>query len=367
MAQLANAAKPGFYYEVLSNPEFLAEGTAIHNLLEPDRIIIGMESTFGGQVSMGKLAGIYAQWVPRERIITCSNATAELSKLIANAMLAQRVSSINAASAMCEAFDADVGDVSRICATDPRIGPAMLNSSLGFGGSCFGKDVRCLVYLAEVKGLTVVAEYWKSVIALNVDQQTRFLARILDTMQPFGMIHYAVLGLTYKKNTNDTRTSPALHLVRTLLDAGHEVALYDPVVSHDRMIEDVFAHDDLPHVLMAKLYPCRTAEEACHGAHAIIIATNWDEFSNQKQPEEAPDPAGLTPPSHMPLDAQLAVELAPDRPYRGSRLDWTRVSMFTEEPHVVFDGHHMLDAAPLEALGMRVESVGITSKSKPWP
>lgn len=360
MEQLRKGINAGASFEVLSNPEFLSEATAIQNLLAPDRVIIGSQSSYRSRIALEQLAGLYAQWVPRERIVTCSNVTAELSKLIANAMLAQRVSSINAASAMCEAFGADIGDISHICGMDPRIGPGMLNSSFGFGGSCFDKDIRSLIYLAEWKNLNVAADYWKCIVTLNLDQQARFSARIYGVMQRFGDVKYAVLGFAYKKNTPDTRHTPAINLIRGLLALGSEVAVYDPMVPRDCILDQVITEDHLK--ATASLYICYTAEEACRDANAVIIATNWDEFGNQDQPDEAPEPEHSSPPPDMSLDAQLALDLAQPRRYRGPRLDWETVAVSMLEPRVVFDGHHMLDAAKLEALDLTVESVGIASK-----
>src|SRR5215216_3768105 len=200
----------GHKFEVLSNPEFLAEGTAIADLHAPDRVLIGGERTDGGAVALQKLVDVYAHWVPRERIITTNLWSSELSKLVANAFLAQRISSINSVSALCEATGADVDEVANAIGTDSRIGPRFLKSSVGFGGSCFQKDILNLVYICHSYGLHEVADYWESVVKLNQWQQKRFIHNMLGNM--FNTVagkRIALFGFAFKANTGDTRESPA--------------------------------------------------------------------------------------------------------------------------------------------------------------
>ena len=230
LAILAANAR-GFHFQVLSNPEFLAEGTAISDLQNPDRVLIGGERTAEGDAAVKALADIYACWVPRERIIMTSLWSSELSKLVANAFLAQRIASINSISAGCEATGADVDEVARVIGRDSRIGPKFLKASIGFGGSCFQKDILNLVYLCGHFGLAEVAAYWESVVQMNDYQKERFTGRIVKAL--FSTVadkKIAVLGFAFKKNTNDVRESPAIAVCRALLDEHACVSIYDPKV-----------------------------------------------------------------------------------------------------------------------------------------
>ncbi|MFN9961581.1 MAG: nucleotide sugar dehydrogenase, partial [Planctomycetota bacterium] len=219
-------------FDILSNPEFLAEGTAIEDLLNPDRILIGGESVTAVQ----SLVDVYANWVPRERLLTTNLWSSELSKLTANAFLAQRVSSINAISALCEATGADVDEVAAAIGTDSRIGPKFLKASVGFGGSCFQKDILNLVYLCEHFGLREVAAYWEQVVRLNDYQKRRFVQRMVRTM--FNTVsdkRIAVWGFAFKKDTNDTRESAAIYVCRDLLEERAKLSIYDPRVSETQI------------------------------------------------------------------------------------------------------------------------------------
>lgn len=230
--------KPGLDFQVLSNPEFLAEGTAITDLLNPDRILIGGEESPAGHQAIKKLKEIYTNWIPCEKIISTNTWSSELSKLAANAFLAQRISSINAISAICEVTGADVSEVAGAVGSDSRIGSKFLQASVGFGGSCFQKDVLNLVYIAESLNLPEVASYWLQVIEMNDFQKTRFARRIIECL--FNTItdkKIAILGFAFKKNTGDTRQSPAIFVCKYLLDEGAQLCIYDPKVPKHQIIK----------------------------------------------------------------------------------------------------------------------------------
>ncbi|KAL8760443.1 MAG: hypothetical protein Q9199_000067 [Rusavskia elegans] len=279
---LAANAHPGVRFDVLSNPEFLAEGTAIRDLLNPDRIIIGSMPTPAGYRAAATLAGIYEQWVPRERIITMNLWSSELSKLAANAMLAQRISSVNALSAICEATGADVDEVSYACGLDSRIGPQMLKAGPGFGGSCFQKDIFNIVYLSESLHLYEIADYWRAVINMNEHQKQRFTKRIIACLyNNLAGKKLAVLGFAFKKNTSDTRESPAITLVSNFVAERARVAIYDPRVQEDQVWRELVNSGSDAEMLKRNVSVCRTAYEACVAADAVVVMTEWDEFSNK--------------------------------------------------------------------------------------
>lgn len=259
----------GDLFDILSNPEFLAEGTAISDLRKPDRVLIGNEETESGKVASEKLVSVYAQWVPRERIITTNVWSSELSKLTANAFLAQRISSINSISALCEATGADVEEVANAIGTDSRIGPKFLQSSIGFGGSCFQKDILNLIYLCKHYGLLEVAEYWHQVIVMNQYQRNRIVKRLIHNM--FNTLtnrRIAIFGFAFKKDTDDTRESAAIYIANELILEGAEVAIYDPKVPAGEILK----------LTDEKAVICKSAQEAAKGAHAILVLTEWDEF-----------------------------------------------------------------------------------------
>ena len=266
-------------FEVLSNPEFLAEGTAIDDLENPDRILIGGENTTDGNAAVEALVSIYARWIPRERILTTNLWSSELSKLVANAFLAQRISSINSISALCEATGADIGEVARAIGMDSRVGPKFLNASVGFGGSCFQKDILNLVYLCESFHLPHVAEYWRQVVHLNDWQKSRFAEKIVHAL--FNTVNgkrIAILGFAFKKDTNDTRESPAIHVCRDLLREHARLAIYDPRVDPDTIRHDLI-HAGIPaDLLTSNLEICADPYAAAAGAHALATLTEWDEF-----------------------------------------------------------------------------------------
>ena len=273
----SNSASGQFH--VLSNPEFLAEGTAVSDMDNPDRILIGGEQTPEGLAAIESLVEVYANWIPRERIITTNTWSSELSKLVANAFLAQRISSINSISALCEKTGASVDEVSRAIGYDSRIGSKFLKASVGFGGSCFQKDILNLVYLCEHFGLPEVARYWNQVIQMNDWQKSRFSEKIVQTL--FNTVSnkkIGVLGFAFKKDTNDTRESAAIYVVRDLLMENAHVSLYDPKVPAKTVLADL-AYVGVPeHILNSHLHFCNDASSALDQAHAMVVLTEWDEF-----------------------------------------------------------------------------------------
>jgi UDPglucose 6-dehydrogenase len=314
--QILAANTAGVAFEVLSNPEFLAEGTAVPDLFNPDRVLIGGERTPGGDKAVETLVSVYARWVPRERIITTNLWSSELSKLVANAFLAQRISSINSISALCEATGADVDEVANAIGKDSRIGPKFLKSSVGFGGSCFQKDILNLVYLCESFGLPEVAAYWNQVVSMNDYQKRRFSSKIVSTL--FNTVadkRIAVLGFAFKKDTNDTRESAAINVVRDLLSEHANVVVYDPKVPADEIVSDVLGKGQSN----SRLSVATSAYEAAQGAHAIAIVTEWDEFK---------------------------------------KLDYAKILGAMQKPAFLFDGRNIVDLAKLRELGFRAHGIG---------
>ncbi len=315
--QIIKANGNGTVCQVLSNPEFLAEGTAVVDLLNPDRVLIGGERTPEGDAAVETLVSVYARWVPRERIITTNLWSSELSKLVANAFLAQRISSINAISALCEATGADVDEVANAIGKDSRIGPKFLKASVGFGGSCFQKDILNLVYLCERFGLPEVAAYWEGVVKMNDWQKHRFAAKVVSTM--FNTVadkKIAVLGFAFKKDTNDTRASAAISVCCDLLAEQANVVVYDPKVPVVQIEADVLGAGapDNPRLTVAA-----DAYTATNGAHALVVLTEWDEFK---------------------------------------ALDFERIYEGMKKPAFVFDGRNILDLAKLTEIGFRATGIG---------
>ena len=266
--QILNTRAQGTTFDVLSNPEFLAEGTAIHDLEKPDRVLIGGENP----AAIEALAQIYSHWVPHSAILRTGLWSAELSKLAANAFLAQRVSSINAVSALCEATGAQVNEVAQVLGTDSRIGPKFLKASVGFGGSCFKKDLLSLIYLCEFYGLTEPAAYWQSVLNLNEWQKNRF-AQLAAQHARLGPGVVAVLGLAFKKNTNDFRESPAIDICNQLLAQGIHLRLQD-----ERVNLAAFA-SLLQNQSAAGCDLCPQIEDAVRGVNTILVLTEWDRYA----------------------------------------------------------------------------------------
>lgn len=284
-----NSLNEDVHFEILSNPEFLAEGTAIEDLTAPDRVLIGGAETESGQKAIKVLKSVYEHWVPSERIICANLWSAELSKLTANAFLAQRISSINAISALCEVTGADVQQVSHAIGTDSRVGPKFLNASVGFGGSCFQKDILNLCYVCESMGLTTVSEYWRSVVSMNDYQKQRFVERVVGSM--FNTVkgkRIAIFGFAFKKDTGDTRETPAIDVCRGLIGEGANLAIYDPKVTESQIFKDLSLSKfewDIPmsptkanEKLQMSVTNTFDPYEAAKGAHAVCLMTEWDEF-----------------------------------------------------------------------------------------
>ena len=310
MARILNSN--GLRFQVLSNPEFLAEGSAIADLETPDRVLIGSEETSDGMQARRALADIYANWVPRERIIESNVWSAEMSKLAANAFLAQRISSINSISALCERTEADVSEVAKAIGTDARIGAKFLNASVGFGGSCFSKDILNLVYLAESYGLHEVAQYWESVVRMNEWQEMRFVRNMLANM--FNTVagkRIALFGFAFKANTGDTRESPALAVTKALLAERAHVIITDPKAIPNARVDLAGLQGNIEYT--------EDAYEAAAGAHAIAVLTEWDEYR---------------------------------------QLDYKRIYAAMTKPAFLFDGRNILDHQRLFELGFNVFPIG---------
>jgi len=278
----------GVNFEVLSNPEFLAEGTAIEDLLYADRVLIGGQQTPSGKEAIQSLVDVYAHWLSPKQILTTNVWSSELSKLTANAFLAQRISSINALSALCEATQADVDEVANAIGKDSRIGSKFLKASVGFGGSCFQKDILNLVYLCRHFNLPEVANYWEQVIILNDYQKHRFAKKIINTL--FNTVSgkkIAFLGWAFKKNTNDTRESASIYVAELLIEDGAKIHVYDPKVSREKIKSDMRnlwelkgINEDIILGKLAQIIVHEEHSEAVENSHAIAILTEWDEFIN---------------------------------------------------------------------------------------
>eukprot|EP00474_Spongospora_subterranea_P010001 CRZ10459.1 hypothetical protein [Spongospora subterranea] len=310
-------------YQILSNPEFLAEGTAISDLFNPDRVLVGGPTTEGGKAAVDRLVWVYEHWVPREKILTTNLWSSELSKLVANAFLAQRISSINSISALCEVTGADVHEVAHAVGRDSRIGSRFLNASVGFGGSCFQKDILNLVYLCETFGLDEVARYWDQVIVLNDYQKSRFAKNIIKSM--FNTVNgkqIALFGWAFKKDTGDTRESAAIYVAKHLLEDRACLAVYDPKVGEQQIFSDLtYYQSDMAQEMDHRAFVTvhTNAYSAAKGAHAIAVMTEWDEFST---------------------------------------LDYQRLYDNMERPSFIFDGRNVLDYDALRKIGFEVYGIG---------
>ena len=317
----------GVHFEVLSNPEFLAEGTAIDDLFKADRVLIGGNQTPTGKKATQALVDIYKHWLRDNQILTTNVWSSELSKLTANAFLAQRISSINALSALCEATEADVDEVAHAIGTDSRIGPKFLKASVGFGGSCFQKDILNLVYLCRYFNLPEVADYWEQVILLNDYQKKRFAKNIIDTL--FNTVNgkkIALLGWAFKKDTNDTRESAAIYVADHLLEDGANIHIYDPKVSEAKIKADLvylWELNGIPEARitqkLAQVFAHSEAVEAVAESHSIAILTEWDEFKTY---------------------------------------DWASIYEKMYKPAFLFDGRNVLDAAKLKTIGFQYKGIG---------
>ncbi len=318
MQRILDSNPKGIHFEILSNPEFLAEGSAITDLNNPDRVLIGGQESPEGQAALQQVVDIYANWVPRDRILTTNVWSSELSKLTANAFLAQRISSINAISALCEKTGANVDEVAYAIGKDTRIGAKFLKASVGFGGSCFKKDILNLVYLCRHFGIPEAADYWESVVQLNEWQQHRFVDRMLSRMfNTIASKRIAVFGFAFKANTGDTRETPALNVVRDLLD---EKAT--PVITDPKAIPE--AKHDLKDVLDQVIFT-EDPYEAAKGAHAIVVLTEWKQFAE---------------------------------------LDYQRLFDSMQKPAFIFDGRNILDHRKLFDIGFEVVSIGKADLSR---
>ncbi|PYH35072.1 nucleotide sugar dehydrogenase [Aspergillus neoniger CBS 115656] len=277
---LRDAAPPTASFDIISSPEFLAQGTAMQDLLNPNRVVVGYEPAADGAVpeSVKALIRLYTPWVPQERIVTTDTWSSELAKIASNALIAQRISSINSLSAVCEATGASITELSRIAGLDPRIGPQCLRAGFGFGGSCLRKDVCCLIYLARELGLDDVAEYWRGVIQINDSQSARITRRIMSFLPPIvpdTKTKAAILGFSFKKNTTDIRNTTAIKLVRDLVGRGLRVNIFDPYVPRQRIEKSLMLQCGAAHVNTAVV---DSTEAACEGCSVIVLHTDWDEF-----------------------------------------------------------------------------------------
>ena len=275
----------GAHFEVLSNPEFLAEGTAIQDLYKSDRVLIGGDNTKMGKKAINSLVEIYKRWIPEEKILTTNVWSSELSKLASNAMLAQRISSINSLSALCEKTGANIGEVAKAIGMDQRIGPHFLKTSVGFGGSCFQKDILNLVYLCKHYGLDEVADYWYQVVKINDHQKERFAQKIIDYFNgDLAQKKIALLGWAFKANTNDTRESPAIYVAADLLVAGGTLHVFDPLVPSGRILDDLAeiigerVSTEETKILLNKCNIYTNLDDALNQTHCAAILTEWDMF-----------------------------------------------------------------------------------------
>ena len=311
----------GVNFQILSNPEFLAEGTAIEDLFEPDRVLIGGDTTPEGEKAIQELVAIYANWVAKDSILTTNVWSSELSKLTANAFLAQRVSSINAMSELCEKTGADVSEVAKAIGMDSRIGPKFLKASVGFGGSCFQKDILNLVYIAKSYGLHEVADYWEQVVIMNDHQKRRFAKNIIRTLyNTVSGKKIAFLGWAFKKDTNDTRESAAIYVADDLISEQAIIAIFDPKVEKEQIMFDLNyletrSSDENKKFVQIESDPYAVVQDS----HAIAILTEWDEFKSY---------------------------------------DWQRIYDSMLKPAFVFDGRNLLDKEKLEKIGFIYQAIG---------
>ena len=309
-------------FEILSNPEFLAEGTAISDLLNPDRVLIGGDyHTNQGKQAINTLVSIYENWVPSNKIITTNIWSSELSKLTANAFLAQRISSINAMSAICEATEANIDEVAYAIGKDSRIGEKFLKASVGFGGSCFQKDILNLVYIAQSFGLNEVASYWEQVILMNNYQKKRFARKIVSEM--FNTVSgkkIALLGWAFKKDTNDSRESAAIDIANYLIEEQAELHIYDPKVTSQQILSDLERITNLPiDQLSSKITIHSNSSEIFQKAHAVVILTEWDAFKSY---------------------------------------DYEAIKKQMFEPAFLFDGRNILDPTKIKQIGFQYYGIG---------
>ena len=313
----------GVNFQILSNPEFLAEGTAMRDLTIPDRVLIGGDSsTKAGEEAIQALVEIYKSWVPEQNILVTNIWSSELSKLTSNAFLAQRVSSINSLSELCEFTGANVKEVAKAIGMDSRIGNKFLEASVGFGGSCFQKDILNLVYIAKSLGLNEVADYWHQVILINNYQRNRFARKIIKKL--YGTVsgkNIAFLGWSFKKNTNDSRESAAIYIADLLIEEQAILSVYDPKVTFNQMQSDMNNLNSRSEKENMTFLKSETDPYvATHGVHAIAILTEWDDFQTY---------------------------------------DWNRIYKNMQKPAFIFDGRNILERKDLEKIGFIYYGVGV--------
>jgi len=302
-------------FHVISNPEFLAEGTAINDLNFPDRVLIGGEN----EKAIEALEKIYLKWIKKEKILKTNLWSSELSKLTANAFLAQRISSINSISALCEVTGADINEVAQAIGMDHRIGSKFLNAGPGFGGSCFKKDILNLVYLCKFFNLNEVADYWQTVIDLNYWQQQRITKKLVEKL--FGTISgkkIGILGFAFKANTNDTRESPAIKICKDLILEGAELKIYDPKVNKHQIDKEL----NLEERLYKNLSLSSNVYEACLETDALLIMTEWEEFKS---------------------------------------LNFREISKKMRRPSWVFDTRNIINSEEAKEAGLNVWKIGVNS------
>jgi UDPglucose 6-dehydrogenase len=317
---LDNTGK-GVQFQILSNPEFLAEGTAVEDLLSPDRILIGGDTSIEGQKAIQSLVEVYSNWVAPEKIVTTNVWSSELSKLTANAFLAQRISSINALSELCEKTGANINEVAKAIGMDSRIGSKFLKASVGFGGSCFQKDILNLVYIAKSYGLNEVADYWEQVIIMNDHQKKRFSNTIVKTLyNTVADKKIAFLGWAFKKDTNDTRESAAIYVANDLINEQAKIAVFDPKVSRKKILGDLdYLETRTSENNANSIISFEDPYEACKNAHAIAVLTEWDEFVHY---------------------------------------DWQKIYDAMQKPAFVFDGRNILNESELKSIGFVYQAIG---------
>ena len=376
--------RPHESFEVLSNPEFLAEGTAVQDLLNPDRILIGSTRSTTGRRAAETLKAIYAGWVDPSRILMVNSFSSELAKLVANAMLAQRISSINSISAICDQTGADIDEIAAAIGRDSRLGNKFLQAGVGFGGSCFRKDILSLVYLARTLHLPEVAEYWVSVLTINDFQMDRFTHRVVRKLH--GALtgkKITVLGFAFKQDTNDFRDSPAIHVIKAIMsERPCEIAIFDPGCSPLEVAQAIssitsvdLGRPDGP----VKAYG--NAYEACNDSSAVLILTPWKQFRSIGQAGAAKDeakslipctPSPMQRPSNPTDECEILVDepLCPEQcsicssqssgqsTIAHENLDWSLIAATMREPKWLFDGRNIVDNTKMAALGFRPENLG---------
>ncbi|OCL04605.1 nucleotide sugar dehydrogenase [Glonium stellatum] len=410
--------RPGVPFEILSNPEFLAEGTAIKDLLYPDRILIGSSQTPAGLAAAAALKEVYATWVNPSKIVTVNLWSSELAKLVANAMLAQRISSINTISAICDQTGADIDEVSKAIGLDQRLGSKFLKAGLGFGGSCFKKDILSLVYLARSLHLSEVGDYWMSVLSINEFQRDRFVNKVVSKLN--GALvgkKIAILGYTFKQDTNDTRESPAIEVIKTLLaERPAEIAIFDPGCSPTEVRREInrnVSSDAIPLKPQGPVEAYSNSYDACFESSAVLILTPWDQFRcpalaqkdsafRKSNDQNLENPQAFLKPVLSEMDIVTLAEYQrakstshimtvtsdplsrlfdqaectldcvycenarqADSVKVSESVDWARIAYNMKEPKWVFDGRNIVDAKEMGGLGFRVESMGKAGTRSP--